>query len=137
MTVPVLSLAIVGADYPNKGKMPGRRFEIALCAPGDPLELRPEPTNPADEHAVAVYSERDVQIGYVSSQRAVRIAQLIRQGHTPIAIFQEATPYGAVARVSFDGEAPTLPETERTHGAESFDDFDQSPRWDDADDWPA
>lgn len=105
-----LSLSIVGADYPNKGKMPGRRFEIALCASGDPLELRPEPDNPADEHAVAVYSERDVQLGYVSSQRAVRIAQLIRQGHTITAIFQEATSYGAVARVAFDGEVPVLPE---------------------------
>ncbi|MYL97058.1 hypothetical protein GR702_04630 [Novosphingobium sp. FGD1] len=137
MRLQALSLAIVGADYPNKGKMPGRRFEIALCAPGDPLELRPEPENPADEHAIAVYSERGVQIGYVSSQRAVRIAQLIRQGHSPIAIFQEVAPYGAVARVSFDGEAPTLPETDRTRDLDSFDDFDQSPRWDDADDWPA
>lgn len=104
-----MSLAVVGADYPNKGKMPGRRFEIALCAPGDPLELRPEPENPADEHAIAVYSERGVQIGYVSSQRAVRIAQLIRHGHTATTIFQEATPYGAMARVAFDGEQPMLP----------------------------
>ncbi|MFC0204703.1 HIRAN domain-containing protein [Novosphingobium soli] len=106
-----MSLAIVGADYPNKGKMPGRRFEIALCAPGDPLVLRPEPDNPADEHAIAVYSERGVQIGYVSSERAVRIAQLLRQGHTVNAIFQEATPYGAVARVAFDGQPPELPAT--------------------------
>ncbi|WP_454798558.1 HIRAN domain-containing protein [Novosphingobium lindaniclasticum] len=102
-------MLIVGADFPNKGKSPGRRFEIALCAPGDPLELRPEPDNPADEHAIAVYSDRGVQLGYISSQRAVRIAQLIRQGHTITAIFQEATRFGAVARVSFDGAVPELP----------------------------
>jgi hypothetical protein len=106
----VQSVIVVGADYPNKGKAPGRRFEIALCAPGDPLELRPEPDNPADEHAIAVYSERGVQLGYISSQRAVRIAQLFRQGHTITAIFQEATRFGAVARVSFDGTVPDLPQ---------------------------
>ena len=107
------SLAIVGADYPNKGKSPGRRFEIALCAPGDPLELRPEPENPADEHAIAVYSERGVQIGYVSSQRAPWIGSLIRRGHEPVAVFQEQTTYGAVIRVAFDGEAPLLPLSEQ------------------------
>lgn len=109
MSFPPISLPVVGADYPNKGKSPTRRFEIALCAPGDPLELRPEPENPADEHAVAVYSERGVQLGYISSQRAVRVAQLIRQGHTITAIFQEATRFGAFARVSFDGTVPDLP----------------------------
>lgn len=45
MSLAALSLAVVGADYPNKGKMPGRRFEIALCAPGDPVELRSDPEN--------------------------------------------------------------------------------------------
>lgn len=104
-----LSLAVVGADYPNKGKMPGRRFEIALCVPGDSLELRAEPENPADENAIAVYSERDVQIGYITAERAPRIRQLIRQGHTIRVVFQKATPYGAVARVAFNGEVPTLP----------------------------
>ncbi len=51
-----------------------------------------------------------MQLGYISSQRAVRIAQLIRQGHTITAIFQEATRFGAVARVSFDGTVPDLPQ---------------------------
>ncbi|WP_285020270.1 HIRAN domain-containing protein [Novosphingobium sp. fls2-241-R2A-195] len=135
--LPALSLAVVGADYPNKGKMPGRRFEIALCAPGDPLELRPEPKNPADENAIAVYSERDVQIGYVTAERAPRIGQLIRQGHTITAIFQEATCYGAVARLAFDGEQPTLPDIADGADDESIDDFDQSPNWRDPDGWPA
>jgi hypothetical protein len=44
-----LSLAVVGIDFPNPDKSrSNRRFEIALCRPGDPVELRPEPKNPAD-----------------------------------------------------------------------------------------
>jgi hypothetical protein len=41
------SLAIVGIDYPNK-RGPGRRFELEICKPGEPIELRPEPDNPFD-----------------------------------------------------------------------------------------
>lgn len=110
MSLAALSLAVVGADYPNKGKMPGRRFEIALCAPGDPVELRPEPENPADEHAIAVYSERGVQMGYIPSQRAPWMGKILRMGHEVTAIFQEQTHFGAVIRVAFDGEVPVLPE---------------------------
>ena len=109
MSPPPLSLAVVGADFPNKGKSPGRRFEIALCRPGDPVELRPEPKNPADPRAIAVYSERDVQIGYLTAERAPRIGQLIRAGTEIIVIFQEATRFGAVIRAAFDGEVPTRP----------------------------
>lgn len=135
MSLAAVSLPIVGADYPNKGKSPTRRFEIALCAPGDPLELRPEPENPADEHAIAVYSERGVQLGYISSQRAVRVAQLIRQGHAITAIFQEATCFGAFARVSFDGTAPELPV--RADPVEDMGgEFDSEPEWYPDEDWP-
>lgn len=104
-----ISLPVVGADYPNKGKSPTRRFELALCAPGEPIELRPEPDNPADEHAVAVYSIRGVQLGYLQSVRAVRIGQLIRQGANIVAVFQEATPGGGLIRLAFDGTTPDLP----------------------------
>lgn len=109
MNLAVRSLAVVGADYPNKRSGPTRRFEIALCAPGDPVELRLEPDNPADERAIAVYSERGVQLGYLTAERAPRIGQLIRAGHEIISIFQEATRFGAVIRVAFDGEQPVLP----------------------------
>lgn len=135
MPFPAVSLPIVGADYPNKGKSPTRRFQIALCAPGDPLELRPEPENPADEHAIAVYSERGVQLGYISSQRAVRVAQLMRQGHTIIAIFQEATRFGAFARVSFDGTVPELPARARA-AEDSSGEFDPEPDWYPDEEWP-
>ncbi len=134
MSLANLSLPIVGADYPNKRKDPGRRFEIALCAPGDLLELRPEPENPADEHAVAVYSERGVQLGYISSQRAVRVAQLIRQGHTITTIFQEATRFGAVARVSFDGTVPDLPQPAPAI-EEPGENIDPEPEWCPDEEW--
>ena len=131
--LPQMSLAVVGADFPNK-RGPGRRFEIALCAPGDMLELRPEPKNPADEHAIAVCSERDVQIGYISSQRAVYLAKLLREGHSTTAIFQDRTSFGAVARVAFDDDAPVLP-VPTTRRPADMDGVDPDPDWQPDQEW--
>lgn len=79
-----------------------------LCEPGDPIALVPEPKNKYDEHAVAVFSERGVQIGYITSERAPYLGQLLREGHELFAIFQGQTTWGAFARVGVD-ETPTLP----------------------------
>lgn len=103
-----LSLAVVGADHPNK-RGPTRRFEIAMCVPGESAELRPEPNNPADPQAVAVYSARGIQIGYLTAERAPWIGSMIRNGREMAAIFQATTPYGALVRLAFDGEQPELP----------------------------
>lgn len=127
MSLPALSLAIVGADYPNK-RGPGRRFELAMCERGEAVELRPEPNNPADPQAVAVFSCRGIQIGYVTAERCGRMGQLINQGHDIIAIYQEQTRYGALVRVSFDGTVPTLPEPQRT--------ADPEPEWYPDEEWP-
>lgn len=128
MPLPDLSLAVVGADYPNR-RGPGRRFEIRLCRPGDRVQLVPEPKNPADANAIAVFSERGVQIGYVTAERAPRIGQLIAAGHDVRAVFQSETRYGAVIRVAFDGVDPDLPP-----------DFDDEPGGDDGfwpdEEWP-
>lgn len=105
---PTMSLAVVGARYPNRDKS-NRQFEAMTCRPGDPVELRPEPKNKHDENAIAVFSERGVQLGYLTAERAPRIGQLIRQGREVSAIFQAATPFGAWLRVAFDGENPVLP----------------------------
>lgn len=102
-----LSLAIVGADHPNK-RGPTRRFGITLCQPGDPIELRREPRNPFDEHAVAAFG-RDIQLGYVRSERAAWLAPILDRGEHVTAIFQEATDYGCAVRIAFDGEQPILP----------------------------
>lgn len=112
-----VTLAIVGIDYQNK-RGPGRRFDLGLCEPGEPIELRPEPKNPFDEHAIAVFSCRGVQLGYLKSERAVWIGTLWRQGHETRAIFQGMKATAGWIRVSFDGSKPVLPAA-RTQVAES------------------
>ena len=124
-----ISLAIVGADYPNK-RGPGRRFELIQCNPGEPIELRPEPNNPADEHAIAVFSSRGVQIGYVTSQRAPWMKRLLAEREAR-AIFQGHARFGGWARVAFDGEAPMLPERVDQAAAKDDGGFWPDPVYDD------
>lgn len=102
-----LSLAIVGVDHPNK-RGPTRRFGIALCRPGDTVRLSREPDNQFDEHAIAVFG-RDIQLGYVRSERAAWLSPILDRGEEVAAIFQEATDYGCAVRIAFGGEQPTLP----------------------------
>lgn len=109
--LPAMSLAVVGVHHPNRDKS-NRQFEMLLCEPGDPVQLRPEPKNPRDANAIAVISERGVQLGYLTAERAPRIGQLLRQGREVRAMLQRTTPFGAWIRVAFDGEEPRLPEPE-------------------------
>jgi hypothetical protein len=104
----MLSLAIVGIDYPNK-RGPSRRFELEICMPGEPIELRPEPNNQFDEHAIAVFSCRGIQLGYLASERAVLIGTLWRHGHETRATFQALEAKVGWLRVALDGEEPVLP----------------------------
>ena len=104
-----LSLHVVGVNYPNADRS-NRRFEILLCAPGEPIELVPEPKNKADLNAIAVFSVRRVQIGYLTADRAPWIGGMLRSGREIKAAFQQATQVGAAIRIAFDGEAPVLPE---------------------------
>lgn len=106
--LPAMSLAVVGAQYPNKDGS-DRRYEILLCPPGEPVELRPEPKNKHDELAVAVYSARGIQIGYLTAERCGRIGQLMRLGREVTAVFQDKSKAGAWIRVAFDGEVPVVP----------------------------
>jgi len=105
---PPMSLAVVGVGFDNKTG-PTRLFELALCTPGEPVDLVPEPKNPADENAIAVFSCRGIQIGYIPSQRAPLIVSLMKRGADIVAIFQEKTEWGAAVRVTFDGSPPVLP----------------------------
>jgi hypothetical protein len=106
-----LSLAVVGVRFANPDKSKSnRRFEIKLCSPGEPIELRPEPKNDADANAIAVFSVRGVQIGYLTAERAPRMGALIRQGREVTAVFQGEAQHGAWIRVAFDGETPVVPE---------------------------
>jgi hypothetical protein len=103
---PTMSLAVVGAAFPNADGS-NRQFEVLLCQAGEPVTLVPEPGNKKDRHAIAVYSVRDVQIGYVSAERAPRVGALMAS-HDAQAVFQRKADFGAWIRVSFDGEPPQL-----------------------------
>jgi hypothetical protein len=110
-----MSLEVVGVQHPNADKSKSnRRFEIMLCKPGDRIELRPEPKNEKDPQAVAVFSDRGVQIGYVRAERAPRIRQIILEGRELNAVFQAEVERGAWIRVAFDGEVPVVPEADLT-----------------------
>ncbi len=123
-----LSLAVVGLDFPNPDKSrSNRRFEVALCRPGDPVEMRPEPKNPADPRAIAVYSERGVQIGYLSAERCGLFGKRLRAGEEVRAVFQEADRFRAVIRVRFGGGEPTLPERAAVNEPDKY----AQPGWDD------
>lgn len=126
MPLAQLSLAIVGADYPNK-RGPARRFAIAVCRPGDPIELRRELRNQFDEYAIAVFESDGVQLGYVRSERAAWLAPLLDRGEEVTAIFQEATAYGCAIRIAFGGESPTLPPPQET--ADPEPDWWPDPEW--------
>lgn len=123
-----LSLAVVGAAYE-----PERKFEILLCAAGEPVELRPEPKNKHDALAIAVFSARGVQLGYLTAERAPRIGALMRQGREVTALFQQSTQWGAWIRVAFDGEVPTIPppRPEQPAGADPDYGFEPDPIWPD------
>lgn len=108
-----LSLHVVGADHPNRDGG-NRQFEILLCTPGEHVELASEPRNPVDPNAIAVFSARAVQIGYLTADRAPWVGGMLRNGRKMRAVFQHATRPGAAIRIGFDGESPVLPSVERT-----------------------
>lgn len=103
-----LTLAVVGVDHPNK-RGPARRFAIDLCRPGEPVSLVPEPKNPVDETAVMVLNKEGMQMGYITAERCGWVKRQIESGAAVGAIFQASTTYGALIRVSFDGNPPSLP----------------------------
>lgn len=99
------SLAIVGADYPNH-RGAERRAEIARCRPGDPLTFRRLHGPAHGGRSVGVYSERDVQVGYVRPEDIKQLPGLVSIGR---AIFQGADTWGCVIRATADGSSPALP----------------------------
>ncbi|MES2289317.1 MAG: HIRAN domain-containing protein [Pseudomonadota bacterium] len=104
-----LTLAVVGAEFPNK-RGPTRRFAIELLRPGDPVQLIPEPKNPKDPRAIAVFDASGVQMGYLTAERAPLIGNSLRVGREIQAVFQGRAPFGCYIRVAFDGAAIDLPD---------------------------
>jgi len=105
-----LTTSIVGIDFPNDdASKSNRRMECMLCAPGDVVELRIEPTNPFDANAVAIFSDRGTQLGYVSAERAPLIGKRMKEDEAT-AVFQAMHGSGAYIRIRFGGGLPTLPD---------------------------
>lgn len=119
-----LTLAVVGIDYANADGT-SRRFELEICRPGEPVSLRPEPKNKHDPRAVAVFSARGWQLGYLPAERCGWIGGKINAGEEFAAIFQGMVGRAAYVRVRFGGGAPTLP-PERTEPPH-HDDFEPDP----------
>ncbi len=123
-----LTIAIAGADHPNK-RGPARHFGIKLCAPGDLLELRPEPNNPADGNAIAIYERGGIQLGYVPADKCQWFQSTIARGVELIAVFQCHTDRGGLVRIGFD-HTPSLPEP-KPEPIDRFDDeFPPDPIYD-------
>lgn len=126
-----MTLAVVGIDFPNEDKArSNRRFEAMASVPGDPVSLRPEPRNRHDPQAVAVFSAHEVQLGYLSAERAPMVGLRLRRGEEAVAIFQGLKGSVAYIRVRFGGGAPTLPperDDEMSGKASSDDGFYADP----------
>lgn len=126
-----LSLFVVGIGHPNADGS-SRLFELLLCKSGEAVELRLEPKNKHDPLAVAVWSARGAQIGYLSAERCGWVGSKIRAGVPVDAIFQGMSQTVAFIRVRFGGGAPTLPASREVVEAEA--DFYPDP---DPPDWGA
>lgn len=131
-----MSLAVVGVAYLNPDGS-NRRFEIELLAPGEPIELVPEPSNKKDPRAVAVFAKGGGQLGYLTAERCGRIGALIREGVDVRAVFQIQTAWGCWVRVTFDGSEPVVDLNARAikqhatmTGADHDPGFYPDPEWD-------
>jgi hypothetical protein len=80
-----------------------------MTLPGETVELVPEPRNKHDSNAIAVFSPRGVQIGYINAERAPYIGGRMGRGEDVEAIFQGLDGASAFIRVRFGGGVPTLP----------------------------
>lgn len=101
-----VSLPVVGVPHLNADKS-SRHFEILLSRAGELVELRPEPRSKHSTQAIAVFSCRGIQIGYLSGRRAPHIGALLDRVQVK-AVFQRPAAFGAWVRVAFNGEEPTL-----------------------------
>ncbi|MDB5684102.1 MAG: hypothetical protein JWM75_1800 [Sphingomonas bacterium] len=122
-----LSLAVVGLQHPNARGV-ARKFEAIVCVPGEPVHLVPETKNKHDPQAVAVFSDRGIQLGYLSAERCGWVGGMIGRGEEVRAIFQSAGTTTAVIRVAIGGADPVLPPPPIALAA-PLSPRDQEPEW--------
>jgi hypothetical protein len=67
--VRTLHTKIVGVTFPNPDGS-SRQTILRRCFPNENVDLIPEPTNPKDPYAIAVYRKTGEQIGYLRSELA-------------------------------------------------------------------
>jgi hypothetical protein len=80
---------VVGVTFENADGSDRQSIIRKHCRPGVPLEVRPEPNNPADENALSLWVQRgglfasgSVQIGYVRAELAEQLQELLEDGCT-------------------------------------------------------
>ncbi len=71
--------------------------------------MRLKPTNPYDEHTVAIVNERGIQMGYASADSAPLIGKQMKEGEV-IAVLQAMHKSGTYIWIRFGGEVLTLPD---------------------------
>ncbi|HET9511815.1 MAG TPA: HIRAN domain-containing protein [Sphingomonas sp.] len=121
-----LTLAVVGIPYLNADGS-SRLFELRLCQPGDAIDLRPEPKNKHDPHAIGVWRAGGGQFGYLTFERAGWIGRRL-QAEDSVAVYQGAVGSAAYIRIRFGGGAPTLPPvSEQPEQRATNDDFYPDP----------
>lgn len=105
-------LRLVGERFENEDGT-SRQEELSRCAAGEAVELVREPNNPRDPSAVAVYSCRRVQLGYIGADRCGWIGSKIDRGFDVRVIIgkvtggkRSGTPLGAILVLNMDGEEP-------------------------------
>jgi len=127
MSLAELSIFVVGINYANEDGS-DRRTELGRLAPGDPVELRREPENKHDPDAVAVFSGRGAQVGYLPAAFCKEIGQrMLAEPYA--AVFHWLGEQVAAIRIRFGGGEPTLPQDhEPREPGDFFPDAD-GPMW--------
>lgn len=91
-------IKIAGTSHRNTDGS-SRREAINSCRPLDVLQVIPEPDNPYDSNALAVFNPSGVQIGYLESRLAGEIARASAKRNLMwLAVFRRATHHPETGR---------------------------------------
>ena len=78
----------------NNADGTSRQRELALCQHGEPVIMIREPANPRDRMAVALFSVRGIQIGYLSREHAQWIGKEMDDGREASAVVTSVASKG-------------------------------------------